>query len=722
LRAILIVAAVVVGFSLASPAVIGAKKKSDLLTEVIANIDMELAYQVIWDLQEMGSAKTIDGENFGFRAAGSSAAHQTSLYVKDVMENRTKLTSVMADRIPLDAWEFKEAWVELPGLGKIQAASHGGSPGTGGEITAEIVDVGNGFASGYEGKDVEGKIVLANWIGNDFWVDSMAMEAYVHGARAIVVTTYDSDYGNTPGSIECHDGLYRTYWPPMLSISGVDGLMIQEMLASGEPMTVTVYSDIEVTLQEEGGFGWNVVGWLPGKNWEGPEDTKEFLIVGDHTDAWFYGGMDDNSGVAAVLVLADAFKKAIDKDPSLMPERTIVFVTHEAEEYGILDTYFDWCYGAWYEITQIHDDWVERAVGCLIMELMGAQMPLEINMAPELYSFIRNVLAQNSEKLPYGWSVTPVPHTWADHWTYSAAGVPGIEFATGDEYYSAYYYHNQFDTIDLIDFGYLRQLFEVYSDIIVRLVNSPVIPYKFMTSADRLMDRLTMDDDFNVDLLYPLYEKWGLDPDVNMGRAMAAAERFHANAAALDEALKSAKNLDPDTLMMINEQLLSIVAVLGQSLIAMGVWEQDWYPYQQAANDVIYMDRGLEILNDPMITDDDVTDAIWELNWVGIIWYYDYMSVENYYDQYSKLCGAEQASWGTQTHLLPATEIWDEYDALWGLAYNEDVTPDDLAEIIEGLETKLMTQSFPNLESGFKTMWVGLEDANSQMEALLDSL
>ncbi|MGQ9586996.1 MAG: M28 family peptidase, partial [Thermoplasmata archaeon] len=555
----------VCGFSVASPLVAAGKKRADLLSLVIENIDMDYAYQIVEDLSSMGTATTIDGEHFGFRAAGSTASHEASMYVKDKMENYTHLVSVEADRFAVDAWEFRGAYVDVPGLGRIQAASHGGSPGTDADgITAEIVNVGNGYASDYP-EDVTGKIVLANWIGYDFWVDSIAKEAELRGAAAIIVTTYDSDYGNQPGAIENHDGLYREGWPPMVSISGDDGLRIIEKLETDGPFEVTVWSDITITTMEEGGFGWNIVGYLPGKNfnWEHPSETEELLIVGDHTDAWFFGGMDDDSGIAAVLSLADAFKKAYDAIPSdKIPERSIVFVTHDAEEYGILDTYYDWCYGAWNEITAIHPEWVGNAVACLIMELMGmAGLPLDVNMSPELYGFVRNVLGQNTAKLPYGFRVTPVPHSWADHWTYAAAGVPGVEFATSNAWWDATYYHNQFDTIDTIDFGYLGQLFEVYADLILRLVTLPVIPYNLATTATNLWETLAHDEDFNVGLLYPIYEKWGFDPEANMGPTVTEAERFLTNAETLRHELRSlGKHVHPEKAKAINRLLMSITA------------------------------------------------------------------------------------------------------------------------------------------------------------------
>jgi hypothetical protein len=665
----------------------------------------------------MNDITNMKTSSLGFRGAGSASAHEASLYAKDMLENHTKLTGVALERIPLDAWEFREAWLDVPSLGKLKAASFGGSPSTNGNIIAQIVDCGNGFHSDYEGKDVTGKIVIANWIGDDYWVDSMAMEAYLHGAKAIVVTTYASDYGNQPGAIECHDGLYRPYWPPLISISGDDGLNVLAQIEKNPSLTVTAYSNILTTTSAQGGFGWNVVGYLPGKYYGTPRD--EYVILGDHTDSWFTGGMDDTSGAAATLVLADAFKKAYDQ-LGAKPERTLIFTTHEAEEYGILNAYYDWCYGAWLQITQTHPKWVGKSVAYLNFELMGmAGLPLTINLAPEMASFVHNVLAQNNAKLPWGFKVTPIPHSWADHWMFTAAGIPGIELATSTAEWDAAYYHNQFDTISIIDRTYLRQLWEVFSDMTAKLELLPIVPYNFEVPATNLWSTLTMNDDFSVDQLYPIYDRYGIDPEKNMGRLVNAAEAFASEVGILKSKLK---NADPAISHEINMKLMSIEAVLGQTLIGQGVWEQDWYPYQQDANDVIHMDTGIEMLKEYGTSGDDVNDAKWELNWVGIIWYYDYMCKENYLDQYSRLCGPEVASWGLQTHLLPAVEIWDEYDALAHMAYDDSITLGDLQPVIESLEQKMVDQAFHNLEAHFSMMWMGLENANTQIEDLISIL
>lgn len=66
--------------------------------------------------------------------------------------------------VPLDAWEFKGARLELSNGKVIIASSFGGVPGTGSEgISGEIVYVGDGTRGNYEGLNVSGKLVLAYW-------------------------------------------------------------------------------------------------------------------------------------------------------------------------------------------------------------------------------------------------------------------------------------------------------------------------------------------------------------------------------------------------------------------------------------------------------------------------------------------------------------------------------------------------------------------------------
>lgn len=696
-------------------ALAAAPREVDWQADVVANLDMDYANDIIETVCAMGDSP------LGFRGAGGPADLEVADYVAREMK-KIGLSDIAKEVVPLDAWEFRSAYLDVPGLGTLTAASFGGFPGTDDQSTdghefleAELVWVEDGYDDDYDGKDVEGKIVLANWIGYDFWVDSIAYGAWEHKAIGIVITTIDSNVGQNDFAISCHDGLYVPGWPPLISICKEDALAILEIMETGEPLTVTMYSDIVKTPMELEGYGYNVVGFLPGKHYGTPED--EFVIFGPHHDAWFQGAMDDTSGIAAMLVVAKAMAKVAKQSHSDL-ERTVIFTSHTAEEYGIDDTYFDWCWGAYYQINIEHPEWVGRSVAYLCMELMGmAGEPVSINCVPEVYSFVRNVLADNRENLPYGANVANNAHTWADHWTFSAAGVPGIEFATSSEDWDTYIYHTQHDSPDIIDYGYLEQLFVIISDMTLRFANYPVVPYNFETLANDLNSHLLGDNLWGVSALDEIYAYFEEGTD-NRDRVVSEAARFQANSVLLKEKLSA---MSPSDAHDINDQLMSVVGTLDQNLIAIGVWEQDWYPYQQPINDVYHLWWGLQKLWEHE-ADGEGELGIGTLNWVGMTWYYDYMSKGNYLDQRDRLTGDRVASWGLQTHLQLAVDIWDEYDALVKAKNDPSVTFNDVIWVIDELAATLDSVAIVQLENSFVLMWTALEDANSQMETMIASM
>ncbi len=713
-------AVVALAILVVTPAVVmGARpvKQVDWTAKVAEKLDMYYAEQIIDDICSMGDSA------IGFRGAGGPADVAAAEYIAAEMD-AIGLEGVELEAVPVDSWEFRSAYLEVPEIGAMLAASFGGFPGTDDQSTpeaeaieAEIVWVGNGYDSDYDGKDVEGKIVLANWIGYDYWVDSMAYGAMEHKVAGMVVTTTDSNVGQGDNAISCHDGLYVPGFPPLISISKENALLIIDQLESGtEPLVVTMYSDIVKGSRLDGeSFGYNVVGYLPGKNWG--TDAEEYVIIGPHHDAWFQGAMDDTSGVAAMLVIAKAMKETVDED-GWVPERTMIFTSHTAEEYGIDDTYYDWCYGANYQIINTHPEWVGKSVAYLCLELMGmAGEPVYTNCVPELYSFVRQTFAKNTKNMPFGWSATPRVHTWADQWTFSAAGIPGIEFETTSDDWDTYVYHTQVDAPNLIDYVYLRQLFVVITDMSVKLMMSSVVPYNYQVLAGQLDEILTVSNEFNVTRLDSIYARYDISTS-NKQALLDQVSEFSEKVTALQAELKS---VPAAVAHDINTQLMALSGTLGRSLIAIGVWEQDWFPYQQPINDVYHGFDAVEILVNAT-WNDEVTDAIWDLNWVGMVWYYDYDSYANYLDQRDRLTGDRMASWGLQTHLQLSVDIWPEYDALWELVNTKTVSPENLVPIIASLEAKLVGVSIAQLESSFELMWMALDEANGQIDALMMGL
>ena len=697
---------------------------SDPLTNaVMRNIDIEYARHIIQTLSDMGDATALDGSSLGFRSVGSGAGRQAADFVEAEM-NRIGLTDVVQEAFPADVWEFRGAWLDVPDLGRIQAVSFGGSPATGDLITAEIANVRCGGRNGFA-QDVVGKIVLAAFCPNQQWVDTLTDEAKERGAIAVVVYAVNSGDPQTSGKIETHDSAGMSEDSiPLLSISRDHGLAIINQLDQNAPDTleVTAYSDIRIVPKESGGLGYNVVGALPGHNYGTPD--AEFIILSSHHDAWFFGGMDDNSGVAATLVLAEAIKKATDELGTAL-DRTLIFTTRGPHEFGIRNTSFDWAYGAWYQITHTHPEWVGRTVANLNFELMGQPHGELIGTATrEMFSLLNQVFADHASTLTYGARAFKPPSIGSDTWTFSAAGIPAIDFFSAAPTYHDFYYHTQFDTIDLIDFGWLEQEFGVFADLTVRLSQTAVAPYDFQTTAKDLTKLLNAKSKwYNADTLRTIYKTYGVDSATHLNRLVAAASAFEEKAGQLDTALSNKGGIDPSDVPQINRKLRSIQAALGQSLVAMGNYEQAWFPYQQNGRDLVEMDKVVDSLSSKRVSSSDISTAIHDIrDWIGFNAFASFLSRTPYDNLLSRTSGENQLSWGTQTKIQPIVDLYDEVNALRALEFVKPVPEDDLDPIVEDIRAKIYSQAFPNLETNLEIMWRGVEDANAQIAALLASL
>ena len=73
---------------------------------------------------------------------------------------------------------------------------------------------------------------------------------------------------------------------------------------------------------------WNVVGRL-----RGAELPDEWVVLGNHRDAWVYGGVDPSSGSASLMETARAFGEL--KRRGWKPRRTLIFASWDAEEFTL---------------------------------------------------------------------------------------------------------------------------------------------------------------------------------------------------------------------------------------------------------------------------------------------------------------------------------------------------------------------------------------------------
>lgn len=74
---------------------------------------------------------------------------------------------------------------------------------------------------------------------------------------------------------------------------------------------------------------WNVIATIPGT-----VEPDQWIVVGNHRDAWVYGAVDPGSGTAATLEMCRAIGEAVKK--GWKPRRTIVYANWDAEEYGLV--------------------------------------------------------------------------------------------------------------------------------------------------------------------------------------------------------------------------------------------------------------------------------------------------------------------------------------------------------------------------------------------------
>ena len=80
---------------------------------------------------------------------------------------------------------------------------------------------------------------------------------------------------------------------------------------------------------------WNVIATL-----EGRESRDQWVMCGNHRDAWTYGAIDPNSGTTSMLEMARGIG-ALAKN-GWRPRRTLVLASWDGEEYGLLGS-TEWC-------------------------------------------------------------------------------------------------------------------------------------------------------------------------------------------------------------------------------------------------------------------------------------------------------------------------------------------------------------------------------------------
>ena len=240
---------------------------------------------------------------------------------------------------------------------------------------------------------------------------------------------------------------------------------------------------------------WDVIGMV-----KGSEFPDEWVVAGNHRDAWVYGAVDPNSGTATMLEAVHGIG-ALLKD-GWRPRRTMVFGSWDAEEEGLIGS-TEW--------VEQHARELAHAVIYINVDVAVAGPDFSASAVPSLKQFMRDV----TKSVP-----SPLGATVYDAWKNARSdaadrrpsnapsegdvrvgdlgsgsdftpflqhiGVPSTDIGSGGPYGV---YHSVFDNFAWYTmnadprFIYLQEMARVFGLEALRMADTDVLPYDYVTYA-----------------------------------------------------------------------------------------------------------------------------------------------------------------------------------------------------------------------------------------------
>lgn len=205
------------------------------------------------------------------------------------------------------------------------------------------------------------------------------------------------------------------------------------------------------------GRGYDVIGITPG-------EFENYILIGGHLDSWYMGALDDGTGVALMLRLAELLK---DEKPG----RTgLIFAAFDGEELGLFGSrVFCERFGPEKIKAMLNLDMVSVKNNFFYKDPARAKvMPKVFSVSPELMPLAKEFYGSlDCAKL--WWSLEgfagisggrlPTDLEW-----FWSAGVPGIFVYTPDRYY-----HTELDNMRWMDAGDLEELARASASLVRRM-------------------------------------------------------------------------------------------------------------------------------------------------------------------------------------------------------------------------------------------------------------
>lgn len=498
-------------------------------------------------------------EQIPTRLAGSDNSRRMAEYANEELA-KAGLESQMHEFLGLVSFpEDAEVRVLSPDTRTIEANTLGHSASTDG-LEGEVVYVGSGAESDYEGKDVRGKITLSE-LSYSPARHEKALIAWRRGSTAQVMMNWGDEHNTAVpfGSMKSAWGnptpeTLATEMPdlPCVGIARTEGLRLKDDSLAGS---------VRVWLRAKADNSWKPLTMTTG---EFDAVDRQFMLLGGHMDSWFGPQATDNAaGSACILELCRVFATARDD-----LRRGVVAGFWMGHETGTMISSSRFADVAWDRLRRSCVAYLQ-----IDQPAIAGSSTWHLHSTDDIQSYGTRVTKEVLGEMPIHWR----RQQKNGDSSFFGVGLPCIagEMSFTDEQIQAtalaslgWWHHSIHNTLDKVDKERLALHLRVYAHWMWGLLTEPVLPYEYGPQASRFVERLS--DLARHDV-----------PEIDMLGAVERARSFQVSAAQLDEAGAHWRQQGRDSVEI--EQAASILnrAMIGLSRVLVPVASTVVGPYGQ---------------------------------------------------------------------------------------------------------------------------------------------
>jgi len=170
---------------------------------------------------------------------------------------------------------------------------------------------------------------------------------------------------------------YRDAWPILQHLGGPDSPREWQGALPFTYHTGPGPVRVKMHLRQDYQFRtlWDVIGRV-----RGSELPDEWVVAGNHRDAWVYGAVDPNSGTAAMLESVHGVGELLKS--GWKPKRTLIFGSWDGEEEGLMGS-TEWA--------EQHESELANAAAYFNMDVGVSGPKFGASAVPSLKQFLRDV-------------------------------------------------------------------------------------------------------------------------------------------------------------------------------------------------------------------------------------------------------------------------------------------------------------------------------------------